>query len=200
MIVGLVSSFMCISFVLIIFAAYPASSATHESGFFGFLARDPASSGSYYFSFYGALLVIVYFAVASAFVSTLLVTIKQTEELRQVNQRAFMMELGAFFTVYLATVPATVLFSGLIDPWAREFWIRTLDMTAQFIGPSVMVFLIWPSRAEKHFLLAGSFRKVAGGNFDSIFSGFDQDGRQASLLGSEAGGPAASGDDPYGNF
>ena len=131
------------------------------------------------------LLVLVYVAVACIFVTTLMVTIKQTEDLRQVNQRAFMVEFGAFATAYLVAVPATVLLSGLIDPWAREFFVRTFDQIANFVGQAVMAFLIWPSRAEKHFLLAGSFRKVQA-NFDSIFSGFDRDGRNASLLGSRA--------------
>ena len=46
----------------------------------------------------------------------------------------------------LSTLPVVVVILSMISPWEQEFWVRTVDMTVQFIAPATMLFLIWPSR------------------------------------------------------
>jgi hypothetical protein len=151
-IVGLGAIFFVTSMLLVCWSAYPASSSQHEEGFIGFFERDPASTGSIYTTLWGWLLLLVYFGVACIFITTITVTIKETEKLRQIGQRTFMVEMGMFYSVYLVVVPITVLVLNVaIENWAREKWIRTVDVSAQFVAMGAMVFLIWPSRAEKHF-------------------------------------------------
>lgn len=68
----------------------------------------------------------------------------------QINQRTFVLRFGTFYTAYLIALPVVVTIFTFISPWVREYWVRTIDMTAQFIAPALMLFLIWPSKHPTH--------------------------------------------------
>ena len=115
-------------------------------------------------------------------------TVQRAEELKRRGQREFLMQIGITFGVYLALMPIAVdLVAILVDPWAREKWIRTIQMCGTLAAHSTMLVLIWPTRAEKHFLEAGNFNKAPAGGFVSPFAsgaggGASGDGLGESLL------------------
>merc|ERR1712224_214278 len=70
-----------------------------------------------------------------------------------------------------ALMPITVDVVALaVDPWVMEFWVRTIQLCLTFAAHSTMLVLIWPTRAEKHFLEAGTFAKAPAGGFVSPFA------------------------------
>ena len=53
----------------------------------------------------------------------------------------------------LMVVPVVVsICSIIIDPWVEEFFVRLIEMVANFCANATLVYLIWPSREGNHFL------------------------------------------------
>ena len=51
----------------------------------------------------------------------------------------------------------------LLSPWVRQYWIRTIELLATFASNASLLWLIWPTRAEKYFLDFGSFTPAGRG-------------------------------------
>ena len=125
----------------------------------------------------GFFLLGIDLVAAAIFITCCFWTVQRAEELRRLGQRSFLMQIGIAFGAYLLLMPITVDISAeTLDPWAREKWIRTIQMCLTLAAHCGMLFLIWPSRAETHFLVAGNFKAAASGGFASPFaSGGDAD-------------------------
>jgi hypothetical protein len=91
-------------------------------------------------------------------------TIRSCDAVEQLDQSTFMWRIAAVFGVYLVAVPLFVaIFAHVLDPWAEEKWVRTIEMLCNFAANSAMLYLIWGKTLEgsNHFMQAGNFRKVS---------------------------------------
>jgi len=177
-IVGLVLTMMGSSFFLLLWGALPASATTvTDNGAGSWFLRDPTSFTYLYTTTPGFFLLGIDLGAAAIFITCCFWTVQRAEELRRLGQRSFLMQIGIAFGAYLLLMPITVDISAeTLDPWAREKWIRTIQMCLTLAAHCGMLFLIWPSRAETHFLVAGNFKAAASGGFASPFaSGGDAD-------------------------
>jgi hypothetical protein len=197
-IVGLVAAMMAGSFLLLLWGAFPASASTvDDNGALSWFLRDPASLTYLYTTLPGLGLLCIDLAAAGVFVACCFWTVQRAEELKRRGQRAFLVQIGIAFGAYLALMPILVDIVAIeVDPWVREKWIRTIQMCGALAAHCTMLVLIWPTRAEKHFLEAGNFNKAPTGGFASPFAvggNADGSGLGDSLL-------EESGDAYYGGF
>ncbi len=179
MIVGLVATMMAGSFLLLLWGAFPASASTEtDNGALSWFLRDPASLTYLYTTVPGLGLLCIDLAAAGVFIACCFWTVQRAEELRRLGQRAFLVQIGVAFGAYLALMPILVDIVAIeVDPWAREKWIRTIQMCGALAAHCGMLVLIWPTRAEKHFHVPGNFNKAQTGGFVSPFaSGGNADG------------------------
>jgi hypothetical protein len=104
----------------------------------------------------GFLLLCVELLAAAVFFTTIKKTIKQcknSEQQRDKDQRPFLIHIAIVFGCYLMVVPVVVsICSIIIDPWVEEFFVRLIEMVANFCANATLVYLIWPSREGNHFL------------------------------------------------
>lgn len=186
-IVAIIAAMFGVSSVMLVWGAFPASASTESEGNAGSaLERDPTSLAFIYATKPGFVLAGVDLAAAGIFITCMFWTVKRAEELKRLGQRTFMLEVGVGFGAYLVLTPLIVVIcSEAIDPWAREKWIRTVDMLLTLLAHSSMLFLIWPTRSEKHFLVAGNFNKAPSGGFVSPFADGGAGGLGEGLLEQE---------------
>jgi len=183
-IVGLIASMTAGSFLLLLWDVFTASASTEaDNGALSWFLRDPASLTYLYTTLPGFGLLCIDLAAAGVFIACCFWTVQRAEELRRRGQRAFLVQIGIAFGAYLALMPILVDIVAIeVDPWVREKWIRTIQMCGTLAAHSGMLVLIWPTRAEKHFLEAGNFNKAPTGGFVSPFaSGGSADGDGSRL-------------------
>lgn len=180
LIVGMMGALLFGTFFILLWGEYPATSQQEEDdGFLSWLGRDAASTKYIYEEKPGKLLLFLDFAIGGTFAATIFRTIYSCDAVRQLHQRDFMIRIGVVYGFYLLVVPLFIqIFQHVLDPWAEEKWVRTLVMLTSFSANAAMLWLIWPTRQENHFLQAGNFKKVAAnaeihraGLSDSLLAG-----------------------------
>ena len=184
-ILGLMASMMGGTFLLLVWGAFPASASSEaEDGASSWVLRDPTSFTYLYTTLPGLGLLCVDLGAAAVFIACCFWTVQRAEELRRRGQRSFLVQIGIAFGAYLALMPILVDIVAIeVDPWAREKWIRTIQMCLTLAAHCTMLVLIWPTRAEKHFMEAGNFNKAPTGGFVSPFASGGGNGDAAGGLG-----------------
>ena len=104
-------------------------------------------------------MVLLDVAVAATFVWCITRTISAAS----VEQRPFLKLLRVLYGSYLLVMPViVVLAADALSPWVRQYWIRAIELLAAFGSNASLLWLIWPTRAEKHFLHFGAFTPAGG--------------------------------------
>ena len=158
----LMATLMGATFFLLLWGLAPATNRQEEArGLAAWFWRDPASSDYLYAETPGHLLMLLDVGVAGVFIGTVRRTLR-VPAVREREQLAFLQAVALAGSAYLLFVPTlVVLLAHVFQPWVRQFYVRLLEMLMHLLATSIMLFLIWPTRAEKHFLEEGSFAGAA---------------------------------------
>lgn len=70
------------------------------------------------------------------------------------GKRTFYLSFGILYSLYLIGLPIVVLSALRIAPTARQKSVVGLELGIEFLGYSVLSFLLFPPRAAKYFSLA----------------------------------------------
>ncbi|OQS01967.1 hypothetical protein THRCLA_05613, partial [Thraustotheca clavata] len=109
---------------------------------------DPASTIYMYDSWPGIGICALHGLVLVWFLSTLRQS-RRKEELDE--KRAFFTHMAILFSIYILSVPFMVTLATLLSPWVREKIVDSVTLAIEFITYSILIFLLWPSRAPKYF-------------------------------------------------
>ncbi|EQC26361.1 hypothetical protein SDRG_15846 [Saprolegnia diclina VS20] len=112
------------------------------------IGLDPASTLYLYDSWPGLGICALHCFVLVWFLSTLSQT-RQKEDV--LEKRAFFTQMGVLFAIYVLSVPFMVALASLLSPWVREKIVDSVTVGIEFVTYSILIFLLWPSRAPKYF-------------------------------------------------
>eukprot|EP01104_Vermistella_antarctica_P020321 TRINITY_DN865_c0_g1_i2.p1 TRINITY_DN865_c0_g1~~TRINITY_DN865_c0_g1_i2.p1 ORF type:complete len:217 (-),score=37.35 TRINITY_DN865_c0_g1_i2:70-720(-) len=71
----------------------------------------------------------------------------------QKDKRTFYVVFGVFYTVWFLCLPVVVIIASLCSEWYRDKLITIINLTITTVAYSSLVFLLWPSRANKYFTI-----------------------------------------------
>jgi hypothetical protein len=163
LLVGVLGGWFWFELLLLVWANVPVSSQTEEDGgFVASLGRDPASVDSLYDLTAGKILLLLDLAVACWFVYSILRTTRNPltglSTGQRNNQRRFMIHLLLVFGTYLSFAPLLVAILGKhLDPWVCEKVVLVVQTVLDFAASALLCYLIWPTFAEEHFVISGTF-------------------------------------------
>lgn len=118
--------------------------------FWDHFATDPASSVSEYESIAGIIYLGVRLLIFIYFLYCLQRTLRVDSD---IEKKGFYIVFGLGYSLWFTMLPIIVLIAHLLSAWYRFKVVTALYLITGFIGYFVLVFLLWPSRAQKYFVI-----------------------------------------------